>query len=55
MEGMSSDDAEGSEEKGTGQEHVKTTGFASEGGDFDATKPGAGKEAERELLDADSL
>ncbi|KAL6850934.1 hypothetical protein ACO1O0_008060 [Amphichorda felina] len=46
VEGMSSDDPEGSEEKGTGQEHVKTTGFASEGGDFDATKPGAGMEAD---------
>jgi len=38
-----------SEEKGTGEKWVKTTGVAADGGDFDATKPGAGKEAEREL------
>ncbi|CAH0016569.1 unnamed protein product [Clonostachys rhizophaga] len=31
------------------QEYVKSTGFAAEGGDFDATKPGAGKEADRLL------
>lgn len=36
-------------ETGTGQEHVKSTGVAADGGDFDATKPGAGKEAERIL------
>ncbi|KFH44185.1 hypothetical protein ACRE_050410 [Hapsidospora chrysogenum ATCC 11550] len=34
---------------GTGQQHVKSTGVAADGGDFDATKPGAGKEAERIL------
>lgn len=34
-------------ETGTGQQHVKSTGVAADGGDFDATKPGAGKEAER--------
>ncbi|KAL6862124.1 hypothetical protein J3F83DRAFT_746799 [Trichoderma novae-zelandiae] len=28
-------------------EYVKTTGFAAEGGDFDAAKPGAGLEADR--------
>lgn len=33
--------------KGTGEQHVKTTGFAADGGDFDATKPGAGIEADR--------
>jgi hypothetical protein len=33
--------------KGTGEQWVKTTGIAAEGGDFDATKPGAGKEATR--------
>ncbi|CAI6085250.1 unnamed protein product [Clonostachys chloroleuca] len=31
------------------QEYVKSTGFAAEGGDFDATKPGAGREADRLL------
>lgn len=32
---------------GTGEGYVKTTGFNADGGDFDATKPGAGKEADR--------
>jgi len=32
---------------GTGQEYVKSSGMAAEGGDFDASKPGAGKEADR--------
>jgi hypothetical protein len=31
---------------GTGGKHVKSTGLAAEGGDFDAAAPGAGKEAE---------
>lgn len=35
-------------EQGTGEHWVKTSGMAAEGGDFDATKPGAGREAERE-------
>jgi hypothetical protein len=35
------------EEAGTGEKYVKSSGFAAEGGDFDATKPGAGKEADR--------
>jgi len=35
--------------EGTGEQWVKTTGLAAEGGDFDATKPGAGKEANRLL------
>lgn len=29
------------------EEYVKTTGFAAEGGNFDATLPGAGREADR--------
>jgi hypothetical protein len=33
--------------KGTGEQWIKTSGIAAEGGDFDATKPGAGKEATR--------
>jgi hypothetical protein len=33
--------------KGTGEQWVKTSGIAAEGGDFDATKPGAGREATR--------
>lgn len=35
--------------EGTGEKWVKTSGLAAEGGDFDATKPGAGKEANRIL------
>ena len=36
-----------SKAKGTGKEHVYSTGFAADGGDFDATQPGAGIEARR--------
>lgn len=36
-------------EKGTGEHWVKTTGLAADGGNFDATKPGAGKEADRRI------
>jgi hypothetical protein len=36
--------------KGTGEEWVKTSGMAVDGGDFDATKPGAGREADRTLF-----
>lgn len=36
--------------KGTGDQWVKTSGLAADGGDFDATKPGAGREAERTWL-----
>jgi hypothetical protein len=32
---------------GTGKEYVKSTGMAADGGDFDATNPGAGSEATR--------
>jgi hypothetical protein len=34
---------------GTGQQYVKSSGVAAEGGDFDATKPGAGQEATRKI------
>ncbi|KAF2502249.1 hypothetical protein BU16DRAFT_521016 [Lophium mytilinum] len=37
----------GKEEHGTGEQWVKTSGLHAEGGDFDATKPGAGREADR--------
>lgn len=37
----------GKEPKGTGEQYVKSSGLAAEGGDFDATKPGAGREAYR--------
>jgi len=36
--------------EGTGEQYVKSSGMAAEGGDFDASNPGAGKEADR-LLD----
>ncbi|KID89138.1 glycine-rich cell wall structural protein 1 [Metarhizium guizhouense ARSEF 977] len=36
-----------SESKGTGEQYVKTTGLAADGGNFDATNPGAGREADR--------
>ncbi|CRK16830.1 hypothetical protein BN1723_011110 [Verticillium longisporum] len=32
---------------GTGEKHIKTTGFAAEGGDFDAANAGAAIEADR--------
>ena len=38
-----------SKEPGTGTQYVKSSGLAAEGGDFDATKPGAGKEADRKF------
>lgn len=48
------DDPEGlggkSDKKGTGEQYVKTSGLQADGGDFDATKPGAGKEADRKSL-----
>jgi len=34
-------------EKGTGEKYVRSTGLAADGGDFDATRPGAGREATR--------
>jgi hypothetical protein len=41
--------------EGTGEKWVKTSGLAAEGGDFDATKPGAGKEANRKLKPFDCV
>jgi len=37
------------EKKGTGTEYVKSSGMAADGGDFDASNPGAGVEATRLL------
>lgn len=37
------------EDKGSGEKYVKTSGLQADGGDFDATKPGAGREADRKL------
>ncbi|KAM3462772.1 hypothetical protein MY5147_005690 [Beauveria neobassiana] len=39
--------ADRSQEKGTGEEYVKSSGLQADGGDFDATRPGAGREADR--------
>ncbi|TQV92320.1 hypothetical protein V2A60_007011 [Cordyceps javanica] len=39
--------ADQSQEKGTGEMYVKSSGLQADGGDFDATKPGAGREADR--------
>jgi hypothetical protein len=35
--------------EGTGEKYEKSTGMAAEGGDFDASRPGAGREADRIL------
>lgn len=49
------DDGEGdgpqkqSHGEGTGEQYVKSSGLQADGGDFDATKPGAGREADRLL------
>lgn len=37
-------------ESGTGEEYVKSSGFSADGGDFDASRPGAGREADREFF-----
>lgn len=36
--------------EGTGELYVKSSGLVADGGDFDATKPGAGKEADRKSI-----
>ncbi|KAG9245507.1 hypothetical protein BJ878DRAFT_541197 [Calycina marina] len=41
-----------SEEKGMGEQYVKSTGVAAKGRNFDASKPGAGKEDDRLLADS---
>ncbi|RVD88522.1 uncharacterized protein DFL_002704 [Arthrobotrys flagrans] len=46
--GMKLPDSENqSKGEGTGTKYEKSTGLAAEGGDFDATRPGAGREADR--------
>lgn len=42
-----------SDDEGTGERYVKSTGLQADGGDFDASKPGAGKEAERLMEEKD--
>ncbi|KAJ1337486.1 hypothetical protein MN608_00338 [Microdochium nivale] len=47
-------DAERQEDKGDGTLYVKSSGLRADGGDFDATKPGAGREADR-LMEAKGM
>jgi len=49
--GASDDDGTQKESHGTGtgEKYVKSSGMSADGGDFDAAKPGAGKEADRLL------
>lgn len=42
LSGKKKEREEEKEEKGTGEKHIPTTGTVAEGGNFDATKPGAG-------------
>ncbi|KAK2612966.1 hypothetical protein QQS21_001077 [Conoideocrella luteorostrata] len=46
-EAEDSKDKDKAGDEGTGEKYVKTSGLAADGGDFDATKPGAGREADR--------
>lgn len=39
-----------SQGEGTGEKWVRSSGMKAEGGDFDATAPGAGREANREYF-----
>ncbi|KAI1116212.1 hypothetical protein F5Y14DRAFT_408556 [Nemania sp. NC0429] len=48
-EDVKEDEGEKYESKGTGEKYVRTSGLHADGGDFDATKPGAAKEADRLL------
>lgn len=52
--GSGGDDEDGpgakSKGEGTGEQYVKSSGLAADGGDFDATKPGAGREADRKCF-----
>lgn len=43
--------AGGQTSEGTGELWVKSTGMAADGGDFDAARPGAGREADRESFE----
>jgi hypothetical protein len=47
--GMPGGQEHGKDPKGTGEQWEKTTGLHADGGNFDATKPGAGREADRIL------
>ncbi len=51
--GNKGDDEDGPQKEshgeGTGEKYVKSSGMKADGGDFDASNPGAGREADREL------
>ena len=42
--------AGGAQKGGSGEEYIKSSGLAADGGDFDAARAGAGREADREFL-----
>ncbi|PNY24237.1 Uncharacterized protein TCAP_05825 [Tolypocladium capitatum] len=48
--GDSHDSSDNKGREGMGEQYVRTTGFAADGGNFDATWPGAGREADREFF-----
>ncbi|KAK4194272.1 hypothetical protein QBC40DRAFT_38230 [Triangularia verruculosa] len=50
----SSVDTQEDHESGTGELYVRSSGLKADGGDFDAAKPGAGKEADR-LMEEEKL
>ncbi|KAI0526630.1 hypothetical protein F5B22DRAFT_641772 [Xylaria bambusicola] len=41
------EDDDSKKSSGTGEQYVKSSGLQADGGDFDATNPGAGREADR--------
>ncbi|TGO57951.1 hypothetical protein BCON_0060g00250 [Botryotinia convoluta] len=45
----SKSESEKQDTQGTGEKHIKSSGLVAEGGGFDATRPGAGREADRLL------
>lgn len=49
------DDPGSSHEKGTGEKYIKSTGLQADGGDFDATRAGAGREADRKFISTQTL
>lgn len=46
---VSTEEDEDRKDSGTGELYVRSSGLAADGGDFDARKPGAGREADRLL------
>jgi hypothetical protein len=46
---LAGNEQKSSKPEATGEEYVKSSGLAADGGDFDVTKPGAGLEADRKF------